>query len=152
MIKPSSLNWNSSSSNMQRDYRLVLRCKEIFSHWFLRLVTLQNLQHEGKHKHCLLQYWMLEAALLRPHQTAKVFTDSSYLEEHFQLHFHFNMWCFPVTLSRYIPFFLSDTMVKPTWITWNNCFFSMCFFHCSFDIISRAYTLMIVPNHFLYFC
>lgn len=158
VIKPSSLSWNTSSSSMQRDYRLVLSCKEVFSHLLLRLVTLQNLQYEGKHKHCLPQNWMLGVLkvhlvtdLLRPHQTVRVFTDSTYLEGHFQLHFHFCMRSFPVTLSWYIPLLLSDTMVKPTWITWNDCFFFMCFSCCSFDTISRAYSLMIVPNHFLYF-
>lgn len=111
VVKPSSLNWNKGSSSMWRDYKLVLRCKEMFSHLFLRLVTWQNLQYEGKHKHCLPQNWMLgvlkvhlETALLGPHQTVQVFTDSNYSEEHFQLHFHFDIRSFPITLSRYIPF------------------------------------------------
>lgn len=67
---------------------------------------------QGKHKHCLPQNWMLgvlkvylETALLRPHQTIKVCTDSSSLEGHFQLHFHFYMSSFPVTFTMVYPSF-----------------------------------------------
>lgn len=65
---------------------------------------------EGKHKHCRPQNWILDVlrvhqdtALLRPHQTVKVFIDSNYFEGYFQLHFHFYMRLFPVTLSIIYP-------------------------------------------------
>lgn len=66
---------------------------------------------EGKHKHCLPQNWFLgvfrrvhqETAPLRHHRSVKVLMDGNHCERHFQMHVHFYVRPFPVTLSILYP-------------------------------------------------